>query len=189
MKKIWYGPYRMDLMIWAISYGPYHMGHVVFNSFWKMCFDTILWSLFSGRQESRKPTRPIVRNWLVCQQRNSCKGMNEKKVDFKDENDLIVGFLSIAIKHFLPRLGKNILRKVLVLVIKRVTKTDTISASISFYARVQRFDYISRWLFLIKIHPYLYTLQVYRFNLGLRFRVQVYIWLFFVYEIRYHQIN
>ena len=160
MKKIWYGPYRMDLMIWAISYGPYHMGHVVFNSFWKMCFDTILWSLFSGRQESRKPTRPIVRNWLVCQQRNSCKGMNEKKVDFKDENDLIVGFLSIAIKHFLPRLGKNILRKVLVLVIKRVTKTDTISASISFYARVQRFDYISRWLFLIKIHPDLYAVKL-----------------------------
>ena len=141
----------MDHIVWILWYGPYHMGHVVFNSFWKICYDTILWSLFSGRQESRKPTRPIVRNWLVCQQRNSCKGMNEKKVDFKDENDLIVGFLSIAIKHFLPRLGKNILRKVLVLVIKRVTKTDTISASISFYARVQRFDYISRWLFLIKI--------------------------------------
>ena len=82
-------------MVWTISFGPYDIGHVVSDSIWKICFDTILWSLFSGRQESTKPLRPIICDWSICKKRNFCKGMNDKKVDFKDENVLLYGLFWI----------------------------------------------------------------------------------------------
>ena len=181
-------------MIWTISYGSYDMAHIIWVMWYLIPFERYASIPFCdpyflvGRNLGNQRDRLYETDWSANSEIPVKAWMKRKLISRMKMTSSSV-FLSIAIKHFLPRLGKNILRKVLVLVIKRVTKTDTISASISFYARVQRFDYISRWLFLIKIHPDLYTLQVYRFNLRLRFRVREYIWLFFVPEIRNHQIN